>query len=114
MERLKGSFMSCLVYYPEDEFSNNCLVAKLSHEVMNDSPNMRAAIRNAFDMWRSLYARMIREAQNAGEIDSSLDPEKLAAFIHDSWEGAVMMMQVYKNQESLKNYIHFIFEKLLG
>jgi TetR/AcrR family transcriptional regulator, transcriptional repressor for nem operon len=113
LERLKGSFVSCLNYYPEKGHGNNCLIAKLSHEVMNDSPNMCAAIRSAFDMWQSLYARMIREAQNCGEIDPDLDPEELAAFIHNSWEGAVMMMQVYKNYDPVKNYIHFVFEELL-
>ncbi len=71
---------------------------------------MGAAIRNAFDMWQTLYARMIREAQNCGEID----PEELAAFIQNSWEGAIMMMQVHKSYEPVKNNIEFIFDRLLG
>ncbi len=113
LRRLKDSFLCCLTYYPDKEYGNNCLIAKLSHEVITASPNMRAAIRNAFDMWQSLYARMIREAQNCGEIDPDLDPEELAAFIQNSWEGAVMMMQVYRNYEPVKNNIQFIFEQLL-
>lgn len=114
LERLKDSFVSCLSFYPEKECGSGCLVAKLSHEVMNHSPDMSAAIRNAFDMWQALYARMIREAQNAGEIDPGVDPEELAAFIQNSWEGAVMMMQVHKNYGPVKNNIKFIFDRLLN
>lgn len=113
LERLRESFVSCLSFYPEKLCGNGCLVAKLSHEVMNHSPDMSAAIRNAFDMWQALYARMIREAQNAGEIETAIDPEELAAFIQNSWEGAVMMMQVHKNYAPVKNNIQFIFDRLL-
>ncbi len=113
LERLKASFTSCLRFYPDKECGRGCLIAKLSHEVMNHSPDMSAAIRNAFDMWQTLYARMIREAQNAGEIDPEMDPEELAAFIQNSWEGAVMMMQVHRNYEPVKNNIRIIFDRLL-
>lgn len=113
LERLKASFVSCLAFYPEKTFGEGCLVAKLSHEVLNHSPAMRAAIRSAFDMWQTLYARMIRDAQNAGEIDPSIDPEELAAFIQNSWEGAIMMMQVYESDAPIKNNIQFIFDRLL-
>ena len=114
LERLKASFTSCLGFYPEQECGSGCLVAKLSHEVLSHSPDMGAAIRNAFDMWQTLYARMIREAQNCGEIDPDIDPEGLAAFIQNSWEGAIMMMQVHKSYEPVKNNIEFIFDRLLG
>lgn len=113
LERLLGSFSACLTYYPEQGHRNNCLIAKLSHEVIHESPNMRAAIHNAFDMWQAMYARMIREAQNAGEISPSLDPKELAAFLHNSWEGAVMMMQVQKSYDPIKTHIDFVFGKLL-
>lgn len=113
LERLRASFLSCLAFYPEKECGDGCLVAKLSHEVMNHSPDMGAAIRNAFDMWQTLYARMIRDAQNAGEIDPSIDPDELAAFIQNSWEGALMMMQVHKNYAPVENNIQFIFDRLL-
>ena len=113
LERLKASFVSCLSFYPEKGCGDGCLVAKLSHEVLNHSPDMSAAIRNAFDMWQTLYARMIRDAQNAGELDPSIDPEELAAFIQNSWEGAIMMMQVHKNYAPIKNNIQFIFDRLL-
>ena len=113
LERLKASFVSCLDFFPEKGCGDGCLVAKLSHEVMNHSPAMRAAIRNAFDMWQTLYARMIRDAQNAGELDTSIDPEELAAFIQNSWEGAIMMMKVHENYAPIQNNIQFIFDRLL-
>lgn len=113
IERLKECFLSCLCYYTDREYGNNCLIAKLSHEVINDSPEMRRAIRSAFDLWQSLYVKIIREAQDCGEIDQDLEPEELAAFIQSSWEGAVMMMQVYKNYHPVKNNIEFVFGKLL-
>lgn len=74
---------------------------------------MRAAIRNAFDMWQTLHARMIRDAQNAGELDPSIDPEELAAFIQNSWEGAIMMMKVHESYAPIQNNIQFIFDRLL-
>ncbi|MCP3940094.1 MAG: TetR family transcriptional regulator [Desulfobacteraceae bacterium] len=113
IERLKASFMSCLCFYPEKEYGSGCLIAKLSNEVLSMSGDMGAAIKNAFDMWQTLYARMIREAQNCGEIDPDLDPEELAAFIQNAWEGAVMMMQINKNFDPINNYIKFIFGTLL-
>lgn len=81
MNRLKDSFLSCLSFYPEKECESGCLVAKLGQEVMNDSPDMSATIRNALNMWQALYARMIRDAQNAKEIGPAIDPEEFAAFI---------------------------------
>lgn len=112
MERLKASYMSCLKFYPGE--NGGCLVAKLSHEVAQDEPNMRAAILNAFDMWQSLYARMIREAQAAGEIATELNADELARFMHNAWEGAVMMMQVRQNFAPIKNYLEFVFKQLLN
>ncbi len=113
IERLKNSFLSSLKTYTNKNYGNNCLIAKLSHEVIIDSPNMHAAIKNAFDSWQGIYARMIREAQNDGELGQEFDPDTLASFIQNSWEGAIMMMQVQKSYEPVRNCIRFIFKELL-
>ena len=111
--RLKNCFESCLEYYSKNEITGGCLVAKLSHEVCNISPGMRVSLKNAFDRWQALYAKIIREGQRLGEINSEHDADQLAEFLQNAWEGAIMKMLVSKDVQAVKIFLSLMFDTIL-
>ncbi len=113
LQRLRKLFEGCRDHYAEHGLSRECVVAKLGMEVSQASEPMRAAVKCAFDQWKSLVAQCLREAQVAGEVDPRHDPETLADFINNAWEGAAGRMQIDRSIEPIDQCLHYLFEVLL-
>lgn len=111
--RLKEYFQAIRDYYARSGYGQGCLVAKLATETADGSPRMRLALKAEFDKWSDLFAACIRQAQQAGEIDTRHQPEALAEFIYTSWEGALIRMQVNHDLSSIDNFIDYIFNCLI-
>src|SRR5215203_723285 len=58
--------------------ARQCLIPRLALETSQLSAPVHAAVKCAYDQWSALLARVIREAQAAGEIGPSHDPQRLA------------------------------------
>ena len=71
-------------------------------------------IRNAlFTSWRERYAQLFREAQAVGELRADLDPEALADFYLDSFEGALLRATVSKSPAPLRVFLTCMFDGVL-
>jgi TetR/AcrR family transcriptional regulator, transcriptional repressor for nem operon len=46
----------------------------------------------------------VKEAQADGSVRRDLDPASIAAFLLNSWEGAVMRAKVDRNESALKSF----------
>jgi TetR/AcrR family transcriptional repressor of nem operon len=87
-----------------DAWSRGCLIGDLSLEVSAHSPALRDQLDLLFQLWRKPFAACIRDAQDAGEIDTAFAPAELAEFLLASWQGAILRMKVARDPAPLARF----------
>ena len=90
-----------------------CLIPKLALETSQLSEPVHAAVKCAYDQWLALLARVLREAQAAGEVSKKRDPDRLANLLVMFWEGATIRMQIERGLQPLDDFFAFVFDTLL-
>ena len=113
IRRIRGVFDEARQDLLEDNVRTECVFCKLALEQAALSKPMQAAIRAAFDQFRTLTAQAIREAQAAGEIDANLDAERLSDFMVVSFHGAMIRVEIDDDLVAIDNFLHFVFDVLL-
>jgi len=111
--RLRTYFEQMVEHYMEAGPDRECLIAKLALEISQLSEPMRAAIKFAYDHWSGLLAKTLREAQAAGELSEHYDPDALADFLVNAWEGVTIRMQINRDVELLNSYMEMVFDRIL-
>ena len=91
----------------------SCFTGNLSQEMANLNPKVKEALEASFNKLQSYYTTCLEEAQKAREIDSRLDPEHLAYFIYNSWQGALVRAKAEGDIKPLTIFKEIVFEKLL-
>ena len=93
--------------------ARQCLIPKLALETSQLSETVHAAVKCAYDQWCAVLARVIREAQAAGEVGRSHDPDRLANVLVMLWEGATIRMQIDRSLRPVDDFLTFVFDSLL-
>jgi len=93
--------------------ARQCLIPKLALETSQLSEPVHAAVKCAYDQWSALLARVIREAQAAGEVGRHHDPDRLANVLVMLWEGATIRMQIDRSLQPVDDFLSFVFDSLL-
>jgi TetR/AcrR family transcriptional repressor of nem operon len=91
-----------------------CLLGNFGAELSNQSPAIRAQVGVALSDWRRSLAQVIEEAQRAGDLPDDSDPDLLAAFVIDAWEGAVLRSKVEQSRAPLEAFLAVVFSKILA
>src|SRR5713101_2065832 len=90
-----------------------CLIGNLSQELADQSECFGAQLEAVLTDWRERYARLFREAQAVGELREDLDPQQLAEFYLNSFEGAVLRAKVSKSPAPLRLFMTLMFDGVL-
>lgn len=90
-----------------------CLASNLGSEMAEHNEKIRTAILEKEQFILSLITEVIQEAQDYGEIDSSLSAGDIAAFIGDAGKGAMVSMKEMKSSYPIDNYLNMIRNLLL-
>ncbi len=90
-----------------------CLLGNFGLELSNQSPAIRERVSAAFADWTQVLASVIAEAQRMGALPGDSEPEALAAFLIDAWEGAVLRAKIEKNRGPLDAFYAMAFSKVL-
>ena len=114
LERIRAYFTEVRDHLQELGSQRQCLIAKVALEESRLSEPMRNAIKVGYDQWQVLLAGVIRLAQAEGEIASDLDPEQLAAFLQNAWEGAMIRMEIDRDCKALDAFIAFVLDRMLS
>ena len=77
--------------------------------VGDDRQRLGAAMKG----WRSALAKMVRDAQEAGEVRQDMDAAVLAGLIWDVWEGAILRMKVEQSTVPLRQSTDLVLNHLL-
>ena len=114
IERLRGHFEYMAAYFAEFGYDKGCLIANLAAEMSDNTPLLRQAISQSLDKWTAAVAATVHEGQLDGSIVATLDVEKMARFIINSWEGAVVRMKIARCRQPLEDFFAIAFPLLLN
>lgn len=114
LERLRQYFKELIqVYGPSAEVSGGCLLGNLSTEMASHSDSMQALLHDSFSNWQAGIAGVLREAMDRGDLVPSTQPEDLADFLLNSYEGALLRSKADRSAKPLEIFLHFTFAELL-
>jgi TetR/AcrR family transcriptional repressor of nem operon len=110
MERLDRFFTESARFYEHNRFAGGCPIGNMSQEMSNISEPIRLKLQAAFSRIRSAMKQCIIEAQELGQVDEKLDPEVLAVFTLNGFEGALIDMKVSKSTRPLNIFKNMLLE----
>jgi TetR/AcrR family transcriptional repressor of nem operon len=91
-----------------------CLVGNLSQEMSDQSEVLRGRLEEVLTKWRNRFAQCIKEGQDRGEINKSIDYVQLAEFFQGGWHGAILRAKTTKTTAPLLAFISIMFDHLLA
>jgi TetR/AcrR family transcriptional repressor of nem operon len=113
LKRLRRYFSDLVKIYGQKGAIPGCMMGRFSLEIAEESPQLRKRISASFDHWQQTIATVIREAVTQKELPAGTDPESLAGFVLNSWEGALLRSQADKSNAALQTFTRHVFDGLL-
>jgi TetR/AcrR family transcriptional repressor of nem operon len=113
LKRLRQYFEELIAVYGHSADISGCLVGSLSLEVADHSPKLQMQLKAVYGFWQKGMADVLREAVEQGDLPKSTQPDMLAEFLLNSYEGALVRMKAEKSDGPLDNFLHFAFDVLL-
>ncbi|MFH0960210.1 MAG: TetR family transcriptional regulator C-terminal domain-containing protein [Pseudomonadota bacterium] len=113
LERLQKFFQGMRQLFEQDEWRSGCPIGNLTQEMGLLSETFRAKLKAVFEMMQSYIRECLDDGRSQSEIDERLDPDELAQFILDSWEGGLLRMKAEGNSGPLVLFEKMIFGHVL-
>jgi TetR/AcrR family transcriptional repressor of nem operon len=113
LKRLKRYFLDLVKIYGQNGPIPGCMMGRFSLEIAAENPQLRKQISTAFAGWQQVIATVVRQAVTLRELPAGTNPESLAGFLLNSWEGALLRSQAEKSDAPLDTFMHYIFDGLL-
>ena len=113
LQRLRRHFDRISALFAESHFKRNCILGGFSAELANQSETIRESLRKLYGQWTRDLEATIAEAQAKGEIANKTKASDLAAFLLDSYEGALLRARVERNRKPFDRFMKFAFGELL-
>ena len=88
-------------------------MGSLSLEVASQSTAIQQLLSVSFGYWQHAIATVLEAAVEQKELPASTQPESLASFLLNSWQGAVVRSMAEKSNEPLRCFLHYTFDALL-
>jgi TetR/AcrR family transcriptional repressor of nem operon len=111
LERIRRHFEFLRSRLPE--YTRGCLYGNFGAEVVDHSEALRRGVQGGLATWSTVLAEAIADAQEAGEIRTSLDPELTARFLTNAWEGAILRARADKTGDAFADFFAVTFDTLL-
>ena len=109
VKRLRAHFEFLASRYARVGYGKGCLIGNIAAETSDEMPVVRKALARVLANWTELVAGAIRDGQADGSIDARLDAEKIARFLINSWEGAVIRMKIANSKQPLDDFFSVAF-----
>src|SRR3984885_6015059 len=114
LKRLKQYFVDLVKFYGQNGAIPGCMMGRFSLEVAAANPQLRKQISATFAHWQHTLATVIQQAMAQEELPADTDPESLAGFLLNSWEGALLRSQADKSNAPLETFMHHVFDGLFA
>jgi TetR/AcrR family transcriptional regulator, transcriptional repressor for nem operon len=89
------------------------LLGTLANELLGLPEDLRSQIRDGFRSWSDQVTHLLRLAQAQRQVSTEHDPRQLAAFLLNSWQGAMLATKRDSLVASPENFLHFGFDPLI-
>ena len=109
VKRLQGHFEFLASRYAAFGYRKGCLIGNIAAEASDNMPIVREALARGLADWTALVAGVIRDGQADGAIEARLDPDEVARFLINSWEGAVIRMKIANSRQPLDDFFSVAF-----
>ena len=113
LQRLRRHFDRISALYVDSHFTRNCILGGFSAELANQSEAIRESLRKLYGLWTKDIEATITEAQVKGAIVNKTKASDLAAFLLDSYEGALLRARVERSRKPFDRFMKFAFGQLL-
>jgi len=110
LKRLKRYFTDLTRTYGQAGKIPGCMMGRLSLEMAVESPQLRKLISDSFAGWQQKIAAVVQEAVEQKELPSDTEPEPLAGFLLNSWEGALLRSQAEKSDAPLETFLRYALD----
>jgi TetR/AcrR family transcriptional repressor of nem operon len=89
-----------------------CMVVKTAFDQQVDDPAIREAVRHSGMATRKLFAKVLSQAQERGEIGTHADPKQLAAYLFSVMNGLSALAQTGASRREVERALEFAFQGL--
>jgi len=113
LKRLNLYFADLIKIYGQSGAVPGCMLGRFSLDLASENPQLRRRVAASFERWQKTIAGSIRQAVEEKVLPSSTDPDSLAAFLLNGWQGALVRSQAEKSDAPLQTFLHFANEVLL-
>jgi TetR/AcrR family transcriptional repressor of nem operon len=113
LKRLKRYFRDLVKTYGQEGKIPGCMIGRPSLEMAAESSELRKRIGASFASWERKIAVVVQQAVEQKKLPADTDPESLAGFLLNSWEGALLRSQAEKSDAPLETFMRFVFDGLL-
>ena len=114
MERLRAYFDAITELLAARGWRYGCLAGNMALEAAEHSELIRQRLSDIFAEWTPPFARVIREAQMAGQICADLNPEDAGAALLEAWHGAMLRMKIERSPAPLDRFKRLSLPALLA
>jgi TetR/AcrR family transcriptional regulator, transcriptional repressor for nem operon len=113
LDRLAGFIDAYQEIFEGMEFSRGCPIGNLMQEMSDLSEDFRVKVSEVYSRMHGNVKDLLSEARDRGDLSPGIDPERVAEFILNSWEGAIMHMKLSKSSEPLSVFKQMVFDRIL-
>jgi TetR/AcrR family transcriptional regulator, transcriptional repressor for nem operon len=113
LTRLRRYFQELIAVFGPSAPLSGCLLGNLSLEMADHSDSIQSLLRLSFGNWQAAIAAVLREAMERGDLTRSTKSEELAAFLLNSYEGALLRSKADRSNKPLELFMSFAFNLLL-
>ena len=110
LTRLRRHFAGLNAYF--SSCKDGCLVGKFMAEVSAETPQIRDSLRRVLNLWGEQLSSALADGQRQGSIRGDLPADDLAAFLIDSYEGAILRTRLEKSPRALEYFVKFVFSSI--
>jgi TetR/AcrR family transcriptional regulator, transcriptional repressor for nem operon len=114
LERIRGHFEFLASRYAGFGYGKGCLIGNIAAETSENMPLVRTAIAHGLANWTEVLAAALRDGQADGSVNAALNVDRVARFLVNSWEGAVIRMKIANGRQPLDDFFAVAFPLLTG
>ena len=97
----------------QGDYRTGCMIGNMSAEMPDQSRPVRERLAVLLAAWSRAIESCVKEAQADGALRRDMDARTIAAFLLNSWEGAMMRAKVDKDATALTAFETVAFGTLL-
>lgn len=107
---IRRYFDELIVELEENKFKGGCLLGSLMGEIGSTSDVCQQSLQSAIVRYRDLLQSGLAQAQQQGLVRTDKTPEEMADLLINTWQGALLRMQIEKSSAPVKQCCHDLLD----